>query len=56
MEHKVQGAPFDQPLLRHDQLPRCPVSSEREMKDKPLYGDRRLATERDLRAGNMNYR
>jgi len=29
---------------------------QREVKDKPLYGDRRLATERDLRAGNMNYR
>jgi hypothetical protein len=34
---------------------RTPVR-QREMKDKPLYGDRRLATERDLRAGNMNYR
>ena len=29
---------------------------QREVKDKPLYGDRRLATERDLRAGNMNFR
>jgi hypothetical protein len=39
-------------FVRHK---RTPVR-QREMKDKPLYGDRRLATERDLRAGNMNYR